>query len=450
LIYRNLTNRPASGVGAGSVTSNEVSVVSANALAAINIVSNAVSALEVRVSALSASPAGVSVTSGELSAVSAQAASAIASEISNRTSADNALSAAIAVVSNSASAADVHASVASLAATSADAHASVASLAATSADGHANAASGAATSVNSRVTSVNTFLCALSVKTSAAGTSVHGLQSILDAISQRISVEAPLGGGGGSVTSAEVQVASAAATSADAHAATASLAATSADGHAATASLAATSVDGRVNSVNTFLSGISARSIGDVSTHGLQSVVNALSAQVAAAGGGSVTSAEVVAAHGLYVLRSGTVSVVSAATLTNIQSMVLTLEAGGHYQVEGALAFECGTSGGFGFGVSLPALIGSVGSYMYVRHTSSQSPQNANVQGGWTQFSAAAAGQTVLVSISIAAINNLRHFQFDGFIAVSTAGTMQMMAKTSVANASMSVRGGFIRAFKLS
>jgi hypothetical protein len=44
---------------------------------AVSVVSNALSALEVRVSALSTAPAGVSVTSTELSAVSAQAASAI-------------------------------------------------------------------------------------------------------------------------------------------------------------------------------------------------------------------------------------------------------------------------------------------------------------------------------------------------------------------------------------
>jgi hypothetical protein len=49
-----------------------------------------------------------------------------------------------------------------------------------------------------------------------------------------------------------------------------------------------------VNSVNTFLSGISALSAGGVSTHGLQSVINALSNRISAAGGGSgsVTSTE--------------------------------------------------------------------------------------------------------------------------------------------------------------
>ena len=52
--------------GSGSVTSTELSAVSAQAASAINVVSNAVSALEVRVSTLSAAPGGGSVTSVEL------------------------------------------------------------------------------------------------------------------------------------------------------------------------------------------------------------------------------------------------------------------------------------------------------------------------------------------------------------------------------------------------
>lgn len=66
---------------------------------AVSVVSNAVSALEVRVSALSAG-GGVSVTSTELSAVSAQAASALSQALSVVGVTDAALSAAINVVSN--------------------------------------------------------------------------------------------------------------------------------------------------------------------------------------------------------------------------------------------------------------------------------------------------------------------------------------------------------------
>lgn len=238
-----------------------------------------------RVSANSAIGGGGSVTSAEVQTVSAQAASAIASEISNRTSADNALSTAINVVSNAVSAEAVTRAagdatlsaaitivsnavsaeavtraandatlsaaitIVSNAASAAEVHASTASAAATSADGHANTVSARLVSVSAEVVSL-------------------------------------------------IQIASAAAMSADGHAATASLAATSADGHANTASAAATSVNNRVNSVNIFVSGISARSVGNVSTHGFQSVVDALSNRISAVvgGTGSVTSAELAAA----------------------------------------------------------------------------------------------------------------------------------------------------------
>lgn len=151
----------------------------------------------------------------------------------------------------------------------------VASAAATSADNHAN-------TVSARVVSVSAELASLVQIASAAATSADG----------------------------HAATASLAATSADGHANTvsaravsisaelaslvqiASAAATSADGHANTASAAATSVNNRVNSVNSFISGISSRSVGNVSTHGLQSVINALSGRIAAVGGGSVTSAE--------------------------------------------------------------------------------------------------------------------------------------------------------------
>jgi hypothetical protein len=125
-------------------------------------------------------------------------------------------------------------------------------------------ASAAATSVDGRVNSVNVFISGISAR-SVGGVSTHGLQSVVDALSNRIS---GIVAGTGSVTSAEVQVASAAATSADAHAAAASAAATSADAHANTvsarvvsasaelaslvqiASLAATSADAHANTVS--------------------------------------------------------------------------------------------------------------------------------------------------------------------------------------------------------
>lgn len=274
-----------------------------------------------------------SVTSAEVQTIS----NAVSAETVNRVGADNALSAAINLVSAAAGAAEIHASAASAAATSADGHANtvsarvvsvsaelaslvqIASVAAISADTHANTASAAATSVDGRVNSINAFISGISAR-SVGNVSTHGFQSVINALSNRISAA---GGGTGSVTSTEVsavsaqaasainvvsarvvsvsaelaslvQIASAAATSADTHANTVSARVVSVSAELASlvqiASAAATSVDARVNSVNTFISGISARSAGNISTHGFQSVINALSGRLVSIVGGGAGS----------------------------------------------------------------------------------------------------------------------------------------------------------------
>jgi hypothetical protein len=318
---------PPGSVGTQSVTCAELSATASVLQAAIDVVSNGLSnltsihdVLSNRVSANSATGGGGSVTSAEVQVASAAATSA-----------------------------DAHAAAASAAATSADAHANtvsarvvsasaelasliqIASAAATSADAHANAVSGraasisaelaslvqiasaAATSVNARVTSVNAALSAVSARSS--GVSTHGVQSIINALSARIDAAT---GGGGSVTSTEAQAISAQAASAinvvsarlvSASAELASLvqiasaAATSADAHANVASAAATSVDSRIASLSAAFASLSGRSAGNVSTHGLQSIINALSNRISAVtgGAGSVTSTELSA--GLLGLR---------------------------------------------------------------------------------------------------------------------------------------------------
>jgi hypothetical protein len=192
------------GSGAGSVTSAELQTVSAQAASAKNVVSARV----VSVSAELASLVQIASAAATSADAHANTVSAAANTISAR------------VVSVSAELASL-VQIASAAATSADAHANTASAAATSADAHANTvsaravsisaelaslvqiASAAATSVNARVTSVNAALSALSGR-SAGNVSTHGLQSIIDALSNRIS---GVTGGTGSVTSNELSAA---------------------------------------------------------------------------------------------------------------------------------------------------------------------------------------------------------------------------------------------------
>ena len=123
------------------------------------------------------------------------------------------------------------------------------------------------------------------------------------------------------------------------------------------------------------------------------------------------------------------------------------------YHIQGGLLYECGTSGGFAFGVSLPALAAQ-GSYVRIMAQASVNSQAtaAGAAGfaiGYAALSAVAAGQTAIVSISVATINVMRHMTFEALLATSAAGSFQLMAKTSAAGASMSVRGGWIKGYKV-
>jgi hypothetical protein len=324
-----------------AVSAQAASAINVVSARVVSVSAELVSLVQIASAAATSADAHANTVSARVVSVSAELASLVQIASAAATSADAHANAA----SAAATSADAHANTVSARVVSVSAELAslvqIASAAATSADAHANTASAAATSVNARVTSVNAFISGISAR-SVGGVSTHGLQSVVDALSNRISA----GGSGGSVTSAEVQAVSAQAASAinvvsarvvsvSAELASlvqiASLAATSADAHANAASGAATSVlnfvqgvsvksvggtsvkglqsvvnalsnrisavvagaasvtsaelasvDARVNSVNTFLSGISARSVGDISTHGVQSVVNALSAQIAA------------------------------------------------------------------------------------------------------------------------------------------------------------------------
>jgi len=120
--------------------------------------------------------------------------------------------------------------------------------------------------------------------------------------------------------------------------------------------------------------------------------------------------------------------------------------------IEGGVVFENATSGGFAFGVSVPALAAG-GSYieMFVAATVGQTTGGAAATYGLGRvaLSAVAASQTIVTSVSATTINTVKFMKFNGFLNVSANGSFQIMGKTSVAGASMSVRSGWIRAFKI-
>ena len=229
-----------SAAAGNSVTSAEVAQVLSNALSAVNVVSNALSleifnrisadnALSNVISSLNSSYLSlvnrvsvnsivVSVTSNELSAVSAQAASAISVLQNNISIVSNAVSVVSVAAANALSVANAASNAVSIVSVALANEISARAAADTNilsiisvleARVSANSGTGGSGSVTSNELSI-----ALNVSVfNTAGTSVRGLQSVINALSNRISAISGVGGGG-SVTSAKLSAVSAQAQSA--------------------------------------------------------------------------------------------------------------------------------------------------------------------------------------------------------------------------------------------
>ena len=59
------------------------------------------------------------------------------------------------------------------------------------------------------------------------------------------------------------------------------------------------------------------------------------------------------------------------------------------------------------------------------------------------------AGQTIIASALLTAINSPRMMVFDCLLNVSAGGTFQLMAKTSAAGQGLLIRSGYLRAYKV-
>lgn len=334
--------------------------------------------------------------------------------------------------------------VASALATTADSHAGTASAAATSADAHAAAASAAATSVDARVNTVSNLVSALTSAHNALSNIVSDSLSIGDVASNLLSNEI-------SARAASIQTLSAAVTSVDTH--------------AAAASAAATSVDGRVNSVNTFLSGISALSAGGVSTHGLQSVINALSNRISAVvgGTGSVTSTEVSAGDAAVSAQAASalsaklvlghvigsspptrilsaIATVEGTTLTVVSGLSVTVSAGVTYKMELVAFVNRVTTQVTGFGLKFPPLVGDVqGGGIF--QTWSSLVQSVGAGGAGMQPWRADASGSILVSVSTGGTASTVVLA-RGILVVSTGGEVALLAKASVSPSHCLVQPG--------
>ena len=225
-------------------------------------------------------------------------------------------------------------------------------------------------------------------------------------------------------------------------------------------SAAVTSVDTRVQALSAVsCRAFSASGSATTSVKGLQSVINRISNTFSNAfSAGSVLSGAITSINNILSVtgnvrpdvkfRSNVTSVVSAGTPVDLAGMSVSMAASALYQVQGAVMWEKGTSGGVAFGASLPAL-GAAGTYLRAWAQSIAPSQNMTEIAGYVAMSAVAAGNTMVVSVSATATNVLRYMKIEGMVATSAAGTMQLMARGSVAADSLSVRGGYLKAYRI-
>lgn len=435
-----------------SALSAHVEVVSARV---VSVSAELASLIQIASAAATSADAHANTVSARVVSVSAELASLVQIASAAATSADaHANTVSARVVSVSAELASLI-QIASAAATSADAHANTASAAATSADAHAN-------TVSARVVSVSAELASLVQIASAAATSADAHANTVSA--RVVSVSAEL--------ASLVQIASAAATSADAHANAASAAATSvlnfvngvsvksvggtsvkglqsvvnalsnrisatAAGTASATSAELASVDARVNSVNTFLSGISARSLGNVSTHGVQSVVNALSSRI-----GPTQQ------YGVIDTAQG------GSTLTNLTSATLLMSADGRYEVHAMFLISVTTSQPYGFGLNGFTNVSLFGGFWRAAFSVGVGGSVAIVtsQAVFAQIGPGApGGGTSMFACTRGATANLMPVTFDGIITMGAAGNGNLifMAGTSTGQHWEIVPGSYVKIIKL-
>jgi hypothetical protein len=310
--------------GGGSVTSTELSAVSAQAASAINVVSAAVNVVS----------------------------NAVSNEISNRISADNALSVRIDTQSQSISALSHNVSTLSQAVSVADA--------------------------------------ALSLRI----TSVAGLA------------------GGGSVTSTELSAVSATAATAN-------------------------------NVLSQQISTLSQQqSVQNVSIAVLSNKISLIvSAPVTETTGAPVTRRVIVSA--------GAQATVSAATMTNISGLSISVTAGGVYKLEAMLLVNRGTAAQvMGYGLTFPAM-NKVRGVIYTNVSVQQAPTGLSTTAIIYPFNGDSASGSVLVStISMAQISCI--VKYDAVMVVSTTGVVHLQMKAgATTGAGIALQGSYIQVLRM-
>ena len=424
-----------------------------------------------------------SVTSAEVGAVSAQAASAVASEVSNRTSADAALAAAVNVVSDAVS-----------------------------------------VETAARVAAVNTVSNAVSVETAARIVAVNTVSNALSALivdhnvlSNRVSANSGTGGAG-SVTSAEVvlvadavsaQAASAinvvsaalaneisgrtSAVNAVSNVASNALSVANAASAAANVvsnalSVAEAALSVKINTVSNALSAAEAALSVKINTtsNALSALIvdhntlsNRVSANSGTGGAGSVTSAEMVTADDVVSAQAASaINVVSVAVaalsppnvkvlqgdftvsttgLADISGLIVTADVvSGLYELNATLfmAYTSAAAAAVGFGLTFPGMMAAGGEIIGVVSVVASNTYTASSHLARSYFAGDGSGSIVLSLVPGANASVLRPQPvfYKGTFLVSTAGTINLQARSSSAlttSAPVVKAGSHVRLVKL-
>jgi hypothetical protein len=213
--------------------------------------------------------------------------------------------------------------------------------------------------------------------------------------------------GGGSVTSTELSAASAAA--------------------AANLSVAASALSARIDAVS------QARSASD--------------AQLSARGD-SVFTAYLAGIGTTQLKVVADVQSVSATALTNISGLTFSLAVNGIYQVEAQLLYRTSTAAGNGWGLSFAGMKAAAGTWQGQESIAGQAPASGNLSGLLRHaiFNEAASNSVVL---SMGTTNSgTQRIKMEGLFNVSTAGSAQMLVKTSAAVTAIQP-GSFVRVYRI-
>jgi hypothetical protein len=138
---------------------------------------------------------------------------------------------------------------------------------------------------------------------------------------------------------------------------------------------------------------------------------------------------------------------VSAATLTNLSGLSISVAAAGVYDVEAFIAYTQSVANAVGFGVTFPGMTAATGDFIGNVSVGPVAVSSFSILQYGT-FDEAGSGSIIY---SVSATTNTRHVRMRAlFIVSSSGGTIQMQGRVSAAAAQLFIlRGSYIKAFKI-